>query len=104
MQAKHIRAGVHSVGGKNIASVHRYGNTVGVNFTDGSTKRYHANTIVFVQPQRDKDGKFLPREYVLATVIDGVDMVWSVTGRAALRNLKRTLRGLTDSPAITYAI
>jgi len=103
MRAKNI-TNRHSIKGKNVESVHRYGNTVGVNFADGSTKRYHANSIVFVQPQRDRDGKFLPREYVLMIAVDGVDVVLSVTGRKAARNLKRWMQELSDNVPSVVAL
>lgn len=89
MQAKNIRAGVHSVGGKNIASTHRYGNTVGLVYADGTSQRFHADSPVFVQPARDANGKFLPREYLLMMAIDGVDIAVSYTGRNTARRWKK---------------
>ena len=103
MKAKHINTTV-SIKGKNFTRVRKWRLLVEVVLTDGQSLTFHPEENISVMPARDASGKFLAREYVLAAVIDGVDMVWSVTGRAALRSLKRTLRGLSDSPAISYAI
>lgn len=103
MQAKHVNTSV-SINGKNVASVRKWKLLVEVVLTNGERLSFHPNENVSVMPARDAEGKFLAKEYVLTTVIDGLDMVWSVTGRSALRKLKATLRDLTDSPAIAYAI
>ena len=103
MQAKHVNTSV-SINGKNVASVRKWKLLVEVVLTTGERLSYHPNENVTVMPARDTNGKFLAKEYVLTAVIDGLDMVWSVTGRSALRNLKATLAGLTDTPAIAYTI
>ena len=103
MQAKHVNTSV-SINGKNVASVRKWKLLVEVVLTDGQRLSFHPNENISVMPARDANGKFLAREYVLTAVIDGLDMVWSVTGRSALRKLKATLQGLTDTPAIAYAI
>lgn len=103
MKAKHVNTSV-SVKGKNVASVRKWKLLVEVVLTDGQRLSYHPNENVTVMPARDVSGKFLAKEYVLTAVIDGLDVVWSVTGRSALRKLKDTLAGLTDTPAIAYAI
>ena len=103
MQAKHVNTSV-SINGKNVASVRKWKLLVEVVLTDGQRLSFHPNENISVMPARDASGKFLAREYVLTAVIDGLDMVWSVTGRSALRSLKATLAGLTDTPAIAYAI
>lgn len=103
MKAKHINTSV-SIKGKNVASVRKWKLLVEVVLTDGQRLSFHPNENISVLPARDTEGKFLAREYVLTAVVDGLVMVWSVTGRTALRSLKRTLRGLTDSPITAYAI
>ena len=103
MKAKHVNTSV-SIKGKNVASVRKWELLVEVVLTDGQRLSFHPNENVTVMPARDTSGKFLAKEYVLTAVVDGLDMAWSVTGRSALRNLKRALRDLTDTPAIAYAI
>lgn len=103
MQAKHVNTTV-SIKGKNVASVRKWKLLVEVVLTDGQRLSFHPNENISVMPARDARGKFLAKEYLVTAVIDGLDMVWSVTGRVAMRKLKATLAGLTDTPAIAYAI
>lgn len=103
MKAKHVNTTV-SIKGKNITRVRKWRLLVEVELTDGQLLTFHPEENISVRPARDASGKFLAREYILAAAVDGVELVWSVTGRAALRKLKATLRGLTDSPAIAFAI
>lgn len=103
MKAKHVNTSV-SINGKNVASVRKWKLLVEVVLTDGQRLSFHPNENISVLPARDTEGKFLAREYVLTAVVEGLDMVWSVTGRTALRSLKATLQGLTDTPVTAYAI
>ena len=103
MRAKHVNTSV-SINSKNVASVRKWKLLVEVVLSSGERLSFHPNENVSVMPARDSNGKFLAKEYLVTAVIDGLDMVWSVTGRVAMRKLKATLHGLTDTPAIAYAI
>lgn len=106
MKAKNIRPGIHSIQGKNVASVRNWSLLTELVFSDGTRASYLPSAAVKVLPARDSSGKFVARNYIITWHIPNgsrSEFVRTVTGRSLAREVLRVMR-LRDPNAKLIAL
>lgn len=104
MKAKNIRPGIHSVQGKNVASVRNWALLTELVFSDGTRASYLPSAAVKVLPARDSSGKFIARNYIIVMVHNGKDVINTFTGREVARRYLKMFRNHYDINAKLIAL
>jgi len=96
MQAKNLNTRV-SIKGSNVVKVRKWKLLVEAVLATGERLSFHPEQSVRVMPERDANGQFIPRNYLIMAVIDGLDVVFTVTGRKIARQWLKSMNADGDT-------
>ena len=103
MQAKNLNTRV-SIKGSNVVKVRKWKLLVEAVLATGERLSFHPEQSVRVMPERDTNGQFIPRNYIIAMVENGRDVINTFTGRTVARRYLKIMRETIDPNAVLIAL